>query len=76
MNGPTAWRQYPLPDRAEVPARGGVEVGLRRHLPFARRVLDEAAAHAVDRLDGGDRLQHGVVGEDRNLRHAVTLLGP
>ena len=52
-------RGDPLEDRearalgrhgAEVAARRRVEVGLRRHLPAAARVLDEAVAHALDRV--------------------------
>ena len=56
--------------RAEVALRRGVEIGLRRHLPAAARVVDEAVAHALDRVGRGDRGEHGLLREDGNLGHA------
>ena len=54
---------------AEVAGGGSLEVDLGRHRPLARGVLDEAAAHVVDRLQRIDGAQHGVVVEDGDLGH-------
>ena len=50
------------------PLRRRLEVDLRRHLPVARGVLDEALAHALDRLARGDRGEHVGLAERRAAR--------
>ena len=55
--------------RAEVAVGRRVEVDLRRHHPLAARVLHEAVANALDRVERRDRPQHGVVVERGDLGH-------
>ena len=60
--------------RPEVAVRRALQVDLRRHHPVARVMAQERLPDAVDRLARGDRREHGVVVENRDLGHGCGTI--